>query len=88
MKQRVLTVHHIDGDKANCRWWNLAALCQVCHLQVQATVRFDQMTLEIFEPPGWFRPHLAGYVAATEMDAPDALRETVIERMDDILGRT
>lgn len=33
-KQRMLTVHHLDGDKSNCRWWNLLALCQVCHLQI------------------------------------------------------
>ena len=37
-KQRVLTVHHLDGDKANIRWWNLVALCQVCHLIIQAKV--------------------------------------------------
>ena len=31
----MLTVHHLDGDKSNCEWWNLAALCQRCHLRVQ-----------------------------------------------------
>lgn len=31
----VLTVHHLDGDKSNCRWWNMAALCQRCHLRIQ-----------------------------------------------------
>ena len=41
-KQRTLTVHHLDGDKANCRLWNLAALCQQCHLQIQAKVCWDQ----------------------------------------------
>lgn len=44
-KQRVLTVHHLDGNKANVEWWNLAALCQVCHLYVQATYHPDQMPL-------------------------------------------
>ena len=31
-----LTVHHFDGDKANCEWWNLMALCQRCHLRHDA----------------------------------------------------
>lgn len=33
----VLTVHHLDGNPANCKWTNLVALCQRCHLHVQAT---------------------------------------------------
>lgn len=40
---RVLTVHHLDGDKANLEHWNLAALCQRCHLQVQNRVNFYQL---------------------------------------------
>lgn len=28
----VLTTAHIDHDPANCEDWNLAALCQRCHL--------------------------------------------------------
>lgn len=28
----VLTVAHLDHDKTNNRFWNLAALCQKCHL--------------------------------------------------------
>ena len=39
----VLTVHHLDGDKANCADWNLAALCQRCHLKIQGRVKMDQM---------------------------------------------
>lgn len=35
----VLTVHHIDGNPANCARENLVALCQRCHLQVQAALR-------------------------------------------------
>src|SRR5690554_4034581 len=37
-KQRILTVHHLDGDKSNNRWWNLLSLCQVCHLVIQGKV--------------------------------------------------
>ena len=58
----VLTVHHLDGDKANCADWNLAALCQRCHLHIQAKVYFDQMTLPCFEHSDWFKPHLEGYL--------------------------
>lgn len=34
-----LTVHHLDGDRGNNHPANLVALCQSCHLYVQA--RFD-----------------------------------------------
>lgn len=32
----VLTVHHLDGVPSNCDYTNLVALCQRCHLHVQA----------------------------------------------------
>ena len=54
-KQRVLTVHHLDGDKNNSEWWNLAALCQVCHLHVQAAYHPDQIPL--FELESWLVPY-------------------------------
>ena len=59
---RVLTTHHLDGDKANCLWWNLLALCQVCHLQVQARVIPERPWL--FEHSGWFVPYVCGFYAA------------------------
>ena len=34
----LLTVHHLDGNKWNLLPWNLAALCQNCHRQVQWTL--------------------------------------------------
>ncbi len=46
---RCLTVHHFDMDKANCERWNLMALCQACHLSVQARVKVFQGML--FGPP-------------------------------------
>lgn len=58
----VLTVHHLDGDKANCEWWNLAALCQRCHLHIQAKVNMDQAYL--FEHSGWMKPFVEGRAAA------------------------
>jgi 5-methylcytosine-specific restriction endonuclease McrA len=60
-KLRVLTVHHLDGDKSNSRWWNLLPLCQVCHLQIQAKVDPDQVYL--WEHSDWFKPFVAGYYA-------------------------
>lgn len=40
-----LTVHHLDHDKSNCRRYNLAALCQRCHLAVEGTEILAQLTL-------------------------------------------
>lgn len=61
VKQRMLTVHHLDGDKANCEWWNLAALCQVCHLQIQGKVIMGRTWM--FGHSAWFQPYVAGYYA-------------------------
>ncbi len=58
-KQRTLTVHHLDGDKSNRALWNLAALCQVCHLQVQGRVCWDQGWLLEHSP--WMIWHLERY---------------------------
>jgi len=61
----VLTVHHLDGKKRNCEPWNLAALCQRCHLSVQAHVKLDQLFfVEIIDVSEWFKPHLEGYLAS------------------------
>lgn len=56
-----LTVHHFDGDKANCRWWNLMPLCQRCHLQIQAKV--DPAQEYLWEHTAWAKPYVAGYYA-------------------------
>lgn len=61
----VLTVHHLDGNKANCADWNLAALCQRCHLKIQGRVKMDQMFFaEILDVSKWFKPHLEGFLRA------------------------
>jgi 5-methylcytosine-specific restriction endonuclease McrA len=59
----MLTVHHIDLNKSNCRWWNLAALCQRCHLQIQHKVIIERTYM--FEHSKWFKPYVAGYYAFT-----------------------
>src|SRR5439155_22518817 len=58
----VLTVHHLDGNKANCADWNLAVLCQRCHLTIQGRVKMNQGFFEAVLPVSdWFKPHLDGY---------------------------
>lgn len=60
-KLRQLTVHHLDGNKSNCRWWNLLALCQFCHLSVQGRVIPERPFL--WEHTAWFKPYAAGFYA-------------------------
>jgi hypothetical protein len=61
-RQRVLTVHHLDGDKANVAWWNLLALCQVCHLTIQARVIPERPWLS--STRRWFLPYVCGFYAS------------------------
>lgn len=46
-----LTVHHLDLNKSNCDRENLVALCQRCHLSIQARYRPGQMWL--LDAPAW-----------------------------------
>lgn len=80
---RILTVHHLDGNKLNCRWWNLAALCQRCHLQIQGKVKMHQ----VYPWPHseWFRPFAAGYYALTYL-GEETTREEAIARLDELLA--
>lgn len=58
----VLTVHHLVPDKALCEKWNLAVLCQRCHLCVQARVDmvFEVEQLALWSRTDWLTPHLIG----------------------------
>lgn len=58
---RILTVHHLDGDKANDAWWNTLSLCQRCHLQIQT--RVDPHIPYFLEHADWFKPYVAGFYA-------------------------
>lgn len=82
-KWRILTVHHLNGIKADCRWWNLAALCQRCHLTIQGRVRMEQ--LFPFEHSEWFKPYAAGYYAHAYL-GEDITRDEASERMDELLA--
>lgn len=63
-----LTVHHFDGDKANVAKWNLMALCQRCHLSVQA--RVDPAQGLIIHPSRWSMPYIAGMIEAGRTPRP------------------
>lgn len=79
---RILTVHHLNGIKHDCRWWNLAALCQRCHLSVQARVVMSRPYHG--EHSDWFKPYVAGFYAwhylGLELD-----RDETLARMDELL---
>lgn len=55
-----LTVHHLDNNKSNIADWNLAALCQKCHLHIQGIVEMKQSFM--FEHSQWMKPHVEGYL--------------------------
>lgn len=56
-----LTVHHFNGDKGNCAWWNLLPLCQRCHLSIQGRVNPEQPYM--FDHSDWLKPYVAGFYA-------------------------
>jgi hypothetical protein len=76
-----LTVHHLDLNPANCAWWNCVALCQRCHLQIQAKVVMEQVWM--FEHTEWFKPYVAGYYAH-RAGLPDD-REYVEAHLEELL---
>jgi len=79
---KILTTHHFDGDKANDEWWNLMALCQVCHLQIQ-----NKVIPEIpwfFEHSEWMKPYAAGYYA-WKYEGRKITREEAESRMESLL---
>jgi 5-methylcytosine-specific restriction endonuclease McrA len=80
---RILTVHHLDGVKANCRWWNLAALCQRCHLTIQGRVKMERTWP--WEHTDWFKPYVAGFYALSYL-GEDLTRAQVDERLDELLA--
>jgi hypothetical protein len=59
---RILTVHHLTGEKSDNRWWNLLALCQSCHLTIQGRVIPERPWL--LEHSAWFVPYVCGFYAS------------------------
>lgn len=80
-----LTVHHATMDKAEPfdHWWAFLALCQRCHLQIQAKVNLDQVWP--FEHTPWFRPYAAGWYAYKYLGLVLS-REEVEARLDELLA--
>jgi len=79
---RILTVHHLDGDKSNCEWWNLLALCQRCHLTIQS--RVNPAIPYFLEHSDWFRPYVAGYYAK-RYEGRNITREEATARLEELL---
>lgn len=80
---RILTVHHFDGNKANCEWWNLLCLCQRCHLQIQTRVNPHQPYM--FEHSAWLRPYVAGFYAFKYRNL-QLTRHEVEDRLESLLA--
>jgi hypothetical protein len=80
---RVLTVHHLTGEKADCRWWNLAALCQRDHLTIQGKVVMDREFIREHTP--WMKPHAAGFYAWKYL-GEDLTRDETMARLDELLA--
>lgn len=80
---RILTVHHADGDKANLAWWNLLALCQVCHLEIQAKVVMERVYP--WEHSSWFKPYVAAYYAHVYLGEAVS-REETCGRLEELLA--
>lgn len=78
----ILTVHHWDGDKSNCRWWNCLALCQRCHLSIQG--RVNPNTVYFLEHSDWIKPYAAGFYAWKYLDE-ELTRDQATKRMDELL---
>lgn len=80
---KILTTHHFDGNKANDEWWNLLALCQVCHLQIQGKVDPEQPWF--LEHSGWLKPYVAGFYAK-KYEGRNITREEAMARMGELLA--
>ncbi len=83
---RILTVHHLrlgDDAKRDLRWWNLAALCQRCHLQIQGKVVMERIWP--WPHSDWFKPYVAGWYAWAYL-GEEITREEAEARSDELLA--
>lgn len=78
-----LTVHHLDMDPSNRAWWNLLALCQRCHLRIQARVVLERPW--VFEHSDWFKPYAAAWYAHRYLGEA-VTRDEAMARLDDLLA--
>ncbi len=80
---RILTVHHLDGDKAECSWFNLLALCQRCHLTVQT--RLNPEIPYFLEHSDWCKVYIAGFYAK-KYEGRNITREEAESRLEELLA--
>lgn len=67
--------------RVDIAWWNIPALCQRCHLQIQAKVVMERFRM--FEHTEWFKPYVAGYYVNMRELPSD--KEYVLERLEELL---
>jgi 5-methylcytosine-specific restriction endonuclease McrA len=79
-----LTVHHLDLDKGNGRWWNTIALCQRCHLRIQGKVDLGRPWV-MAAHSAWFEPYVAGWYAWRYL-GEDLSRDEVEARLPELLA--
>jgi hypothetical protein len=79
-----LTVHHANLDPGCSAWWNLLALCQRCHLAIQAKVDLNRPWV-MAEHSDWFKPYVAGFYAFKYLGL-ELSRTEVIARLDELLA--
>lgn len=79
-----LTVHHFDGNKSNCEWWNLMALCQRCHLKVQG--RVNPWIPYFLEHSTWAKIYIAGFYAH-KYEGRNITKEEAELRMSELLAK-
>jgi hypothetical protein len=80
---RILTVHHLNECKPDLRWWNLVALCQRCHLEIQGKVVMDRPWP--WPHTEWFRPYVAAFYAMKYLDQAIE-RDEAVMRQDELLA--
>lgn len=80
----MLTVHHANMNPANCAWWNLLALCQRCHLSIQARVVMDRPWV-MLDHSAWFKPYVAGFYAHKYL-GESLSREEAESRLPELLA--
>lgn len=79
-----LTVHHLTMAKDDCRWWNIVALCQRCHLSIQHRVIMARPWV-MQEHSDWFKPYAAGWYA-WRYRGEELSRAEVAARLDELLA--
>jgi hypothetical protein len=78
---RCLTVHHLDGDKSSCTSENLVALCQVCHLHIQARFSPAQVVMGFAVLEWMIKRGLGGVNTQKSGESPEIAGDSGLERL-------